>query len=118
MKDVMIIGGFIDSIRPRKDKSAFVTIETQELTPDQKGLLGRWGGEYIYFAMKRENFTNSEVDFLGEIKATATQKKKKSLTLRQILWRLWSEQNEGFDDPEEHYNFYMDKFIQQVRERL
>jgi hypothetical protein len=118
MKNVIITAGFIDFLRFKKDRSATIAVETQELSDEKKRTIGGLGGEFVYFLIKKEPFTEEEVEFVNDLKTDPIKKKKKSETLRQILWRDWKNDSRGYDDFQRFYEVEMDRFITQVRERL
>lgn len=111
---MLITGGFINYTRWFKDKSAAVTIETQELPLPAKRELGELGGEYVYFVIKREPFTGDELKDVDKLMSKPP--KSKSLKMRQMLYRLWESKGEG--DFEGFYADRMDEFMQQISEML
>ena len=50
---------------------------------------------------------------LGDLK-----KKTEAQRLRAVLYRLWEENNDGFDDAEDYYVDRMEKFIKMCKGRL
>ena len=118
MKDTIITGGFIDFLRFKKDRSATIAVETQEMSDEKKRLIGGLGGEFVYFLIKKEPFTQEEQMLVQDLKADKPKRKSKGETLKQILWRLWREDDQGYDEFERFYEKEMDGFIAQVREKL
>ena len=116
---MILTGGFLNYTRWLKDGSAQITVETNELPPNIKRDLGGLGGEFVYFAIKREPFTGNE---LGNIdKLMSKPPKSKSLKLRQITYRLWEQMVEEGMESREFEDFYadrMDEFIRQIKEML
>lgn len=112
----MVIASILRSIIYTEDRGGKITFETQELSPNQKSELGKLGGEFLYVGIKREPFVEQDLDkYKSQFNKPA---KSMSQKLRQHLFRLWQEQPDGFSNPEEHYNFYMDQFIKQVRDKF
>lgn len=112
----MVIASILRSIIYTEDRGSKMTFETQELSPQQKADLGRLGGEFLYVGIKKEPFV--EQDLAKYEKQFSKPAKSQSQKLRQHLFRLWQEQPDGFSNPEEHYNFHMDQFIKQVRDKF
>jgi len=112
---MILTGGFINFTRWLKDHSAQVTVETNELSTSTKRELGELGGEFVYFAIKKEPFTATELEDLDKLKARTA--KTKSLKLRQTIFRLW-ESRGGEGSFDEFYADRMDEILHQVRELI
>lgn len=112
MKEVLFLAVYLRDVFYNRDKSVTMRLETQELSADQKTHLGKLGGEYLYLALKPEDFAHGE-DVFADVKTGSPEKFTKSQKLRQALWVKWSHNDEGLTQ-EQFYNTYMDKIIRDI----
>lgn len=116
--DMLIIAAIIRGIHYNEDGGIIIRLEASELTPAVKADLGAVGGDPLYVALKKETFAKDEKEIMGELKADKPIGKSKSQRLRAALFRLWERRSEGFQTPDEHYEFYMERFIEQIKGKL
>ena len=107
----------VGSIRSLKDGSVSVTVETQELSPGKAGELFALRNKmcYAYFSAKQiENSEKKIIDSLDpELKG-----KTPGQRLRNVLYRLWEQQPEGYADSESHYKAKMELIINTYKSNL
>jgi hypothetical protein len=105
---MILLTGQIESISSRKDKTIRLTIGTQELSPNTAAEIFSMNQQFCYFAIKHESFMKSEIELVDNIKADFNAKTP-SQRLRNILFRIYEQDNEGYND---FNNFYIAKMEQ------
>ena len=102
---MIVLPAQIESIASRKDKTIRLTLGTQELSPNTAAQIFSMNQQFCYFAIKSESFLQNELDTLNDLKADINAKTP-SQRLRNILYRLYEQNNEGF---KEFITFYISK---------
>ena len=116
---MLILPSYIESYRSLKDKTYKITVETQEMTPQQLGELGMNLGEFGYLAFKKEPFKKEETDMLESLEADyGDGKKSPSQRLRGVLYRIWEKKPEGYEDFNLYYQFRLEKVITHFKSKL
>ena len=109
----VVIGG----IRSLKDGSVAVTIETQEISPGKAGELFALRNKvcYVYFSERQIELPERKmIDALEP----EMQGKSHSLRLRNVLFRVWEQNPEGYGDSDSHYRAKMEQIINTYKSSL
>lgn len=108
----------VEGLRSRKDKTVALTLGTQELNPEKAGELFNTNGHLVmcYLSIK-EHITDDQKEIIDSIEAP-TQGKTPSQRMRNVLYRMWEQNNEGYTDKNLHYLHWMDKIIEQLKSKL
>lgn len=108
----------VEGLRSRKDKTIALTLGTQELNPEKAGELFNTNGHLVtcYLSIK-EHITDSEKDIIDSVEAP-TQGKTPSQRMRAVMFRMWEQDNEGYQDKNLHYIHHMDKIIDHLKTKL
>jgi hypothetical protein len=116
---MVIIAAELEGISTRKDKTLKLTFGTQELAPNKGGELMAMQNAICFLAIKQESFSSNELAELDKLKAAEYGGKTKSQTLRNVLFLNWRDKDqEGFKTSEQHYEYYMQKFIDHMKNKL
>lgn len=115
---MIILPATIENISTRKDRTVKVVIGTQELAPEKAGQLMGMQNVLAYVAIKKEAFTQEDEQLLEKLKAAEVNGKTPSQRLRNTLYVYWQQNPEGFQTSNQHYDFYMEKFIDHVKSKL
>lgn len=114
MSDVRIfnIQGQIESVKTRKgDKSLLLTVSTQEVRPEEAGLIMMMQDKHIYFFMSEQQFVADElVDLIPEPKQPDV-KYTKSQKLRFELQSLHAHLGNSKETFEDFYQSKMQEII-------
>lgn len=106
-------------MRSLKDKTFKVTFETNELTPEQLMGLGSSLNKFGYIAFKEDPFKQSEKEAIDNLEADYHDNSKSpSQRLRGVLYRLWEQNNKGYQDFNRYYDFIMDMTIRHYKSKL
>ncbi|HEY9702247.1 MAG TPA: hypothetical protein V6C58_07360 [Allocoleopsis sp.] len=116
---MIILPAQLDGYRNLKDKSVKITFETQELTPAEIGELHSLTGSFCYVAIKQETFQNHETKMMEEMQSDYEVKGiSNSKRLKNVLYRLWEQEPEGFTTSVQHYEHHMEKIIKHFKSKL
>jgi len=116
---MIIFPGILETFRSLKDRSFRITFATNELTPEQSIGITQNTGEYGYMAFKKEPFKSSEKDMIEAMETDYEVKgKSQSQRIRAILYLLWKENKEGYEDFNLYYDFKTEKYIQYLKNKL
>lgn len=108
----------VEGLRSRKDKTVALTLGTQELNSEKAGELFNTNGHMVtcYLSIK-EHITDAEKEIIDAIEAPV-QGKTPSQRMRNVLYRMWEQNNEGYTDKNLHYLHWMDKIIEGLKQKL
>ena len=118
MSDIIIIPAIIERVASRKDNTVTITLGTSELTPDKAGQIFSLNNKYVYTAIKVENFLTNEIDLFKELKAEDKEIKNPSKRLRNVFYRVWEADKQGFEDFDSYYLNQMEKLITHFKNKL
>ncbi len=100
----------------KKDKSATITFETLEQTPEDIGELHGLAGTFGYLMFKSEKqLTDSEIKDINNLE-TEVHGKSKSKRLMNVMFLLHKQEGEGSFD--EFYAQKMESIINQIKNKL
>lgn len=116
---MIIFPATLESWRSLKDKSYKVNFESFEMTPEQvvglNGALGQAG----YLAFKTDAFKQSEKQMIDSLEADYDDTgKTPGQRLRNVLYVLWNQEPEGYQDFQLYYNFKIEKIISHFKNKL
>lgn len=116
---MIVIPAILESIRSLLDKTLKVTFVCNELTPDQAVSIVQSLQQFGYFAFKTEPFVEREKEALEALKSSyEDQGKTHSQRLRNVLYRLWEQDNSGFKDFDSYYKLSMENCINHFKAKL
>ena len=116
---MIILPAVFEGWRSLKDKSYKLTFESFELTPEQVMGLNAQLGNAGYLAIKEDPFKQSEKDMINSLESDFEDKKKtQGQRLRGVLYRLWEQTPEGYDDFAKYYDFKTEKIIEHYKKQL
>lgn len=120
MKNAIKIGATVGGVSTRTDKSVCVKLVTQEITPDVAGELYRLQNAFVYAVLKEEDFGRDEIEAIEALEAEFVDDKKKtsSQRLRAVLYRVWQEDDKGFDKFNSFYLSEMERVIEHFKSKL
>jgi hypothetical protein len=114
---MILLPGQIESIASRKDKTVRLTIGTQELNPNTAAEIFSLNQQFCYFAIKHESFMKSETELIDNLKADINGKTP-SQRLRNILFRIYEQDNEGYKDFNNFYVAKMEQICEQYKNKI
>jgi hypothetical protein len=117
---ILMIPAILGSLRTRKDRTLTLSIETNELTPEQAGVLHGLMNKVLTMALKdSENLSALEVEALQHCEVdTFENGKTPSTRLRSVLFLTWKQDDEKFTDFNNFYVHKMEKLIDHFKQKL
>lgn len=117
--DILIIPGFLCAEQRLKDGTRKISIETQELNPEQVIKLDQSFQKFGYWAFKEEPFRKDEMSALDGLEADLDDgKKSQGQRIRGVLYLLWQKDKEGYEDFNLYYRFKTEKYISYLKKLL
>lgn len=119
MNSYIVLPAVFESLRSLKDRSYKLVFETGELSPDQLSILGQHIQNPGFLAFNKDVFKKEILDHLKSINTDYEDLgKTKSERLRNVLYVLWKQKNEGYDIFDDFYNSKMEKVINHYKHKL
>ena len=114
-----LFAAILEAYASRADRSIKITFGTGEATPEMVGYLQTSLHKEMFLAMNDKPFQPSELDELEKMKAEYTDTTKSpSKRLRNTLFVLHSQNNEGHKDFEDFYIAKMEALINHFKNKL
>lgn len=113
----ILIAGYVEAIRTRKDKTVAITVGTQELTPQKAGDLFSINGQLITAYLSAKGVSQDEEEIIDSIEPELPGKTP-SQRMRNVLYRMWEQDKEGYTDKNLHYLHWMEKIIDGLKQKL
>ena len=109
-----------DNYSNRKDRSVSLRFLTQEMSAEEvaniHGMIDAFG--YLYFKAESP-LTKSEKDELDALETDLVDNAKtQSKRIRNVLHRLWEQDNDGHKDFKDYYHHKTEKYIQWLKDKL
>lgn len=109
----VIVGG----IRSLKDGSVSITFETQELSSGKAGELFSLRNKIAYVYVSERQITLPEQKMVDALEPEM-QGKTPSLRLRNVLYLLWKQDPEGYQDSDAYYRAKMELIINTYKSQI
>lgn len=113
-----LIAGYVERIATRKDKTVVLTISTQELTPDNAGNLFTLLDKLVclYISVK-DSIPQAEIDQVDALNPDI-KGKTQSQRIKNVLFKLYDQNNDGFKDFESYYKHHTEKIIEHLKAKI
>jgi hypothetical protein len=119
MNTPLIIAAQIEGIATRKDGTLLLRFGTQELSPEKMADVFGLKNGMCYLAIKVEDFGQDELEKLEGLEAELTTPGKTfSKRLRDVLFRYWELDNQGYKDFAGFYLAKMEGIIGHYKGKL
>ena len=116
---MLLTGAIMESYRSLKDKTIKITFETNELTPEQLTQIALHNQKFGFLAFKEDAFKEDEKSFINDLESSYEDKgKTPSKRLRNVLFVMFKQDNKGYDNFSDFYNYRMEQFINHIKSKL
>lgn len=116
---MIIIPAQLESVGTRKDKTLKLTFGTNELSPSQASELFTIANQFGYLAFKDEDFKREELEVVESLKSELEDTlKKPSQRLRNVLFRVYEQDNDGFKTFAKYYDSKMEQLINHFKGKI
>jgi hypothetical protein len=107
----------IENITTRKDRTIKITIGTQELAPAAAGDLFQYLNKIAVCYLSPEGVSQEEIDMVDKIHPEF-EGKSQSQRIRNVLYKLYEQSNEGFKDFNSYYQNKTEKYIEHLKKQI
>jgi len=107
----------ISGIRTLKDGSITLSLETPELTPSKAGELFSLRNQLAVVYISPKQIDQASIDQCDKIDPEF-KGKTQSQRLRNVLFKLYDQGNEGFKDFESYYKFKTERIIDELKAKI
>jgi hypothetical protein len=113
----IILPAIVEKVGTRKDNSLFVTIGTNELSPNDGGYLLSLHGKLATVYLSPAEINQKEIDQVDSLEPELAGKTP-SQRLRNVLFILFQQNNEGQKDFDSFYKFKMGTIIDHLKTKI
>jgi hypothetical protein len=114
-----IVTGIVEHIASRRDNTLKMVIGLQEMHSSKAGELFALQNRLSLIAFKGAEFKDNEIEALESIDLDIEEVvKSPSKRLRNVFYRLWEQNNEGYTDFNMYYIGKMDMLIEHYKGKL
>jgi hypothetical protein len=115
---MVVIPANLSNISSLKDGSIKLIFETNELHPADISILFSCRNKLGYLAFKPELFDTMQLDTLKGLKCDFDGEKSPAKRFRNVLFLIWKQNNEGYEDFNLFYINKMEIFIEKLKSKL
>ena len=116
---MLVTPALFENMSSRKDKTWKLVFGTNELTPEQIHELSTALNQFVFLAMKTNEFKNAEKNILDSLDTDFEDKgKTQSQRIKSVLYLLWKQNNEGFSEFEPFYKHKTEKYIEHLKNKI
>ena len=117
--NLFTIAGHFARYRSLADKTLQLTFETGEPTPETVSKIQQNLLMPGFVVFKPDEFRKVELDEIEKLKLEYDDSKKsQSWRIRAHLYKLWEQNNLGFESFEGFYNHHTEKYIEHLKSKL
>ena len=113
----IILACIVDKITTLKDRSVKVTLDTQELSPSKAGELFTLMNSLATVYISPAEVTSREMAQVDAVEPEMPGKSP-SMRMRNVLFLLWKQDEEGFKVFDMFYQHKMEKYINELKQNL
>lgn len=116
---MILLPATIESIATRKDRTVSVKIGTQELDPNKAGKVLVLQNKLCFVAIKETEFQPDEIEMLSKANEDIdTVGKSSSERLRNVIYVLYKQDNQGFTEFDSFYRNKMEAIINHLKTKI
>lgn len=117
--NTLILPAIFEGSRDLKDKTKKLSFQTNEISPEQAANLQLCVQQFVYIAIKKEDFNKQEIDLINDLKTDYNDLgKTNAQRMRAVLYRLWEQENEGYKDFNLYYDYKTNLLIEHLKSKL
>jgi len=109
--------GILNGLSTLKDGTIKISISLHELPPEEIGKIIGYNNRYIKFYITDSNISSEIISELDSIEIEVNEKSP-SKRLKNVFYRLWEQDNEGYEDSELYYRYKINKVIEHYKNLL
>lgn len=114
----VLLAAYVEKIATRRDKTVAITIGTQELTPTKGGeLLSLQDKLVCLYLSPKDSIPQKEIDQVDKLDPEVSGKTQ-SQRLRNVLYKLYEQNAEGYRDFDSYYKNQTEKIIEHLKAKI
>ena len=113
----IVTSGQTVGINVLKDGAIKLVLHLQDMTPEQAGRLHALMNQFIKIYLTTANITTDKTDLIDAEKIEF-ESKSPSQVMRNVFYRLWEQDKEGYEDFSLYYRNKMEKVITHFKDKL
>lgn len=113
----IINGAQISGINVLKDGTIKLSLHLQEMEADNSGKLYKMMNQFVKFYLTTENINNESIKEIDNFEFEV-EEKSPSRRMRNVFFRLWEQDKEGYEDFNLYYRWKMEKLINHFKDKL
>lgn len=119
MNKPVYISAQIEGIQSRKDKTCKISLGTNELTPQNAALVFGLNQKFAFVALKPDEFKTDEKEIIENLQSGYEDSSKTpSQRLRGVLFVLWKQNEQGYDDFNDFYRHKVEAVIEHFKSKI
>ena len=118
---MILLKAQVESVATRKDRTIKLAFSTQELKGKDAAELLNLQNELVTLGISPKGLSSSEIQTLKDGKFgidNIPTGKSQAQRLRNVIFRNWEMDNEGFEDSEDHYKHTTESIINHFINKL
>lgn len=113
----ILIPVIVENITTRKDRTVKLSLGTQELSPGKAGELFGLLNSFSVVYISPKEIDQKEIDQADRLDPEF-EGKTQSQRIRSVLFKLFSQGNEGFRDFDAYYKSKTEKYLQHLKSKI
>lgn len=113
----LLLSTYIENVTTRKDKTVKLTLGTQELTPAKAGELFSMLNQLAVTYISMKDISQREIDQVDKIEPELNGKTQ-SQRIRNVLYKLYEQNPEGFRDFNTYYQSKTEQYIEHLKTKI
>jgi len=113
----VLFPAYVENISTRKDKTIKIVLSTQEVSPSTAGELFRLLNNLGVCYISPKSINQAEVDQVDALDADLGGKTQ-SQRIRNVLYKLFEQNAEGFKDFNSYYHSKTEKYIEHLKAKI
>jgi len=116
---MLILQTILENLTSRKDGTYKLTFGTQELSPDDIKEVAGVLNKFCFLGIKADEFKSTEIEILSQKEASEfDDNKTQGQRIRAVLFKLYSQNNEGFNNFDSFYKSKTEKYIEHLKSKI
>jgi hypothetical protein len=113
----VLLSAYIENITTRKDRTVKITIGSQELSQGKAGELFTLLNNLAVVYISPKEIDQKEIDQVDKLDPELDGKTQ-SQRIRNVLYKLFEQDNEGFGDFDAYYKNKTEKYIEHLKSKI
>lgn len=113
----LLLPTYVENISTRKDNSVKITLGTQELSPAKAGELFNLMNKLAMTYICPKDISQREIDQVEKLDPEFDGKTQ-SQRIRNVLYKLWEQDKEGYQQYDNYYKAKTEMYIEHLKGKI